>query len=246
MRVRDAAGRPLPEASVAATWEVEEGHHESRSGETGSDGRVTLERLGADRVRVRASFEERIGDEQGPEASAEAGRGGPSLELVLDPGPVVELRLPPEHRHRFFRYRLAEEGDPRVVASGGFESGRARVRGLRAEATYAIYATDDERLFVLLRGVAPGGPPVLLRPVEGGAVTGTVLVPEGSTAGEVAVLVDGAPMVESWTEEDGSFEIRVVPGGTLQVRAEVLDAEGASRTVVVDARPGEPVVIDAR
>ncbi|MCI0589961.1 MAG: hypothetical protein L0323_24375, partial [Planctomycetes bacterium] len=241
VRVRDPSGRPVPDATIVALWEGPSGEVGAMHGLTGPDGLASLGGVPSERVRVRVFFEA-WEDERAPAAEVEARAGGATVDLVLDTGAEAVLLLPREQWKRSFEALLAVEGSSAASVSGRFVDGRCRIRGLKVGSAYAVAVTDEERLYAVLRGYAPGGPPVALDLAEGREVRGRVLVREGETIESVGVLVGEAALFRTYGfEANGAFALAGIPAGPCRLRAEIRDAEDRTRSVVVESRPGEPV-----
>jgi hypothetical protein len=217
-RVEDETHAPVSEASVTAEWE---GYGRAHA-DTDAQGKFEVRGLPLVHVRLTVRGAEGVDARAKPTA--------PDVVLVIPRRATLRVVLedPPARLGKDFRVGVgfgALPGETFTTFTSLDEKGVAEFEGLTASGRYrlALGPTEDDTV-AYREDVRPADGEVRVRLVQGKALTGRILAPEG--AKDFDARVDDGPLL--WGGDvgsDGRFEVRGVPEGTwiVQVRAQVGD-----------------------
>ncbi len=241
--VRDAAGRPLPDATVHALGQ----DGRERTCDSDRHGRFRLDGLGGGAATVWAEFDAptmatRVGARQ------LAASGAKDLLLTVDTGPSLRLRVVGWNRGGSGDVRL----NPRLVSqpyrdeASIASDGTAVVYGVDATRTYDVMVGPVGNGFLkYLRGVRAGEDEIAVELEKGGTIAGRVVsaIPweGGRVTFENPALGHGPD-----TEPDGTFEIEGVPPGRWRFVANFWTPDGKALVGTAEASAGERLEIALR
>jgi len=238
--VRDAAGRPLADATVHALGQ----DGRERTCDSDRDGRFRLDGLGGGAATVWAEFDTvtmatRVGARQ------LAASGAMELLLTVDTGPCIRLRVVGWNRGGSGDVRL----NPRLVSEGYrdeaqvAEDGSAVIYGVDASRAYDVMIGPVGNGFVkYLRGLRPGENEIAVELEKGGTITGRVLSAIPWEGGRIA-FENPAFGHAGDPEPDGTFEIDGVPPGRWRFVANFQTPDGKALVGTAEAAAGERIEI---